>query len=630
MCGLCGIAFNVPVNELEQRLQRMSASVAHRGPDAFGEFYGDGIALAHRRLSILDLSESGAQPMCSADGHVVVVFNGEIFNCRELKAELVARGHVFRGSSDTEVIVSAYTEWGDAGLERLEGMFAIALWDARQGVLLLVRDRLGIKPLFYAISPHGIVFGSEIKAVFASGLLSRRIDFQALSEYLWFGNAYEDRTIYSQVRSLEPGCRLKWSERGFSVQSWWSIEQWTNQHNEIDRVRDNPIEAVRESIDAAVRRQLVADVPVGMFLSGGIDSSAIAASAVVTPDGRRLRSFSVGFGDLAAIDERPKAKRVADALGLAHESFEIGSFDVEDVVRKLVGSHDEPFADAANIPLFLMSKRLSGKVKVVLQGDGGDELFGGYRRYSLLLHSSMWRAIPSGLLTERVMRIHPILRRLGRIAGTLRLDDPALRMAMLLTTDTLRDSTLQYFEPVMAKRLLVEADPFAVYRRAAKRFAHHDPVTMMLLTDMTVQLPSQFLAKVDRATMANGIEARVPLLDEIVCRTALALPVVLKLRGFQTKVALRAALRSRIPDEIIDKPKMGFGVPYQAWLAGPLRGLAEDVLLCREFSELFGIDTGRVKRGMKELRRGNTSDGYKLWKLMHLALWARDKGLGAV
>lgn len=621
MCGLCGIAYCEPIDQIAHRLDAMSASIAHRGPDGQGTHIAEGIAVAHRRLSILELTQAGAQPMRSADGRAVIVFNGEIFNFRTIRAELLRRGHKFVGGSDTEVILAAYREWGQAGLERLEGMFAFALWDAQKSCLILMRDRLGIKPLFYSIIPTGIVFGSEIKAVLASGLVQRTVDRQAMSEFLWFGNAHEDRTIYSQVRCLQPGHRLIWLPDRCNLERWWGIEQWLDSPDTA-AVRADPIGAVRESVGAAVGRQMLADVPVGLFLSGGVDSTAIAVAAAGMPGGAGIRTFAAGFGAFGSTDERPKARRVAEVLGLPHEAFDISAFDIEAVVRKMVDAHDEPFADAANIPLYVMASRVSDHVKVVLQGDGGDEVFAGYRRYLLLRHIRAWRSAPSFALQAAGRAKYPFLRRLARLATTLKLDDPAMRMALLLTTDTLKDSALKFFSLDAARRLMTDADPFLAYRRAAERFASHDPVTTMLLTDMTVQLPSQFLPKVDRATMASGVEARVPLLDEIVCRTALSLPLKMKVRGLQKKVALRAMLRDQVPDGIIDAPKTGFSVPYEAWLAGPLRTMADEALLSRTFVEQFQLDAARVRTGLNELNRGDHANGYQIWKLAQFALWA--------
>jgi asparagine synthase (glutamine-hydrolysing) len=394
MCGICGI-FGPDSNDSHRdAVQRMARALAHRGPDGEGTFVGEGIALGHRRLSIIDLSPTGAQPMSL--GTTTVVYNGEAYNFQQLRQELAMVGALFRGRSDTEVVLHSYAAWGLEGLARLEGLFAFALWDAACRRLVLMRDRLGIKPLFFSWRNGRLVFGSEIKAVFVGGETDRSIDTQALAEYLWYGNAFEDRTIYGGVRALEPGHRLVIEDGNARIEPWWRIEDWLarapRQHSDA---RDAAF-AVRDAVDSAVARQLVSDVPVGIFLSGGVDSSSIAASAAMS-SGRRLASYSVGFDFERGINELPKARRVAQMLGLDHHELQVPGGMLEEVIEALVKSHDEPFADAANIPLYLLAQTLGGTIKVVLQGDGGDEMFAGYRRYSILSNARLWQLWPHAL-----------------------------------------------------------------------------------------------------------------------------------------------------------------------------------------------------------------------------------------
>jgi asparagine synthase (glutamine-hydrolysing) len=597
----------------------MTQTIAHRGPDGEGTFVGEGIALGHRRLSIIDLSSTGAQPMHL--GATTVVYNGESYNFRQLRTELELLGHAFLGHSDTEVLLHAYAAWGLGGLERLEGLFAFALWDATRRRLVLMRDRLGIKPLFYAWQGERLLFGSEIKAVLAGGVVDRDLDDQALMEFLWYGNAFEERTIFRSVRSLPPGHRLVIDDGRARLEPWWNIETW------LDRARPpasrgDTAMAVRDAVDAAVGRQLVSDVPVGLFLSGGVDSSSIAASAAVA-SGRRLTSYSVGFDYDAGINELPKARRVAQALGLDHHELQVRGDALEEVISALVQVHDEPFADAANIPLYLLTRELRGTIKVVLQGDGGDEMFAGYRRYSILGAAALWRLWPHG--------IEPLLHRsfggwgvrLARMGAAAANADPALRMALLLTVETLRDPPTAMLTDAARLRLQAAADPFAAYRRCASRFSNAAPVQQMLLTDIALQLPSQFLAKVDRATMANGIEVRVPLLDEGVASLAVGLPVATKVRGREKKIVLRDAMRGRLPADILDGPKTGFGVPYEEWLRGALHGFAGAAILDRSFIERFGLNRERLETALAEHRTRRRDRGFLLWKMLQLALWSR-------
>ena len=601
----------------------MTQSVAHRGPDGEGTFVGEGVALGHRRLSIIDLSSAGSQPM--SFGSATVAYNGEAYNFVQLRTELEGLGHSFNGHSDTEVLLHAYAAWGLAGLERLEGIFAFALWDSARRRLILMRDRLGIKPLFYAWCGERLMFGSEIKAVLAGGVADRALDDQALMEFLWYGNAFEERTIYRAVRSLPPGFRLVIDDGQARLESWWNVGSCLSRAQpQVDR-HDATV-AVREAVDTAVARQLVSDVPVGLFLSGGVDSSSIAASAAIA-GGRRLTSFSVAFDYDKGVNELPKARRVAQALGLDHHELQVRGDALEEVISALVQAHDEPFGDAANIPLYLLARELRGTIKVVLQGDGGDEMFAGYRRYSILRSAALWRLWPHALepvLHDAGGSRGARLARMGAAAGHA---DPALRMALLLTVETLRDPPTAMLTDRARQRLEAVTDPFAAYRRCAARFANVDPVQQMLLTDISLQLPSQFLTKVDRATMAHGIEARVPLLDEGVVSLAIGLPTTLKVRGRQKKVVLRDAMRGRLPADILDGPKTGFGVPYEEWLRGALHGFARAAILDKAFLERFGFDGTRLEGALAEHRSRRRDRGFLLWKLLQLALWSRQCSL---
>ena len=370
-------------------------------------------------------------------------------------------------------------------------------------------------------------------------------------------------------------------------------------------------------------RQLVSDVPVGLFLSGGVDSSSIAASAALA-SGRRLTSYSVGFDYDAGINELPKARRVAQTLGLDHHELQVRGEALEEVISALVQVHDEPFADAANIPLYLLARELQGTIKVVLQGDGGDEMFAGYRRYSILGAAALWRMWPRG--------IEPLLHgsfggwgvRLARMGAAAANTDPALRMALLLTVETVRDPPTAMLTDAARQRLEAAADPFAAYRRCASRFSNADPVQQMLLTDISLQLPSQFLTKVDRATMAHGIEVRVPLLDEGVASLAVGLPVAAKVRGREKKIVLRDAMRGRLPADILDGPKTGFGVPYEEWLRGALHGFAGAAILDSRFVERFGLNRARLETALAEHRARRRDRGFLLWKMLQLALWSRQ------
>lgn len=623
MCGIAGLLdTTVTVAEREEVVRRMTASVAHRGPDACGTFADASVALGHRRLSILDLSPTGAQPMSLGAGQPVISYNGEVYNFAELKQELAAAGRAFRGGSDTEVILHAYAHWGLEGLKRLEGIFAFGLWDPAQQRLVLMRDRFGVKPLFYRAGGGRLVFGSEIKALFAAGGAGNDIDEQSFSEYLWYGNAYGDRTIYRDVRSLLPGHWLVVEDGRQSIAPWWTIEEWTRD-GEFRGTEADAIAAVRDAVDAAVKRQLVADVPVSLFLSGGIDSSAIAASAMRVQD-RPLRSYTVHFDAGQGGDDLSRARAVAAHLGLEHHEFRVGGGDLQALLRELARSHDEPFADAANIPLCLLAREFRGQGKVVLQGDGGDEMFAGYRQYSFLDLARYARALPDPILSAADFGLGNYGARMARIARALKAPDPAMQMAMLLTMETLRDPPTDLLTDAARTNLAARTDPFLGYRECAARFAGAPALQKMLLTDLMLQLPSQFLPKVDRATMLAGVEARVPLLDEKVARLAVSLPMKWKVSGFKRKVILRKALKGRIPNHILEAPKSGFGVPYQRWLATSLQEFAKGLILEPRFVARFGFDAKELETALADLKETPTRRGFTMWKVFQLALWASE------
>jgi asparagine synthase (glutamine-hydrolysing) len=620
MCGICGLYGSESPGELAERVRQMMRTIAHRGPDGEGAFVGQGVALGHRRLSVLDLSEAGAQPMTV--GETTVVYNGESYNFHELRTDLERGGRRFRGHSDTEVLLHAYEAWGLEGLSRLEGIFAFALWDARRRRLVLMRDRLGIKPLFYAWNGGRLAFGSEIKAVLAALPLTRTVDDQALAEYLWYGNAFEDRTIFRDVRALEPGHRLIVDDAGARLEKWWCIEEWLGREPAATDPHEAAV-AVREALDEAVARQLVSDVPVGICLSGGVDSSSIGAS-VAAAGGPRLSSYSIGFDYEGGVNELPKAKRIAASLGFDHHELHVRGDALDSVLTHLVAAHDEPFADAANIPLFLLGQQLRGAIKVVLQGDGGDEMFAGYRRYAILRNLPWWRGCSSvaGNWLNRLPGNR--FARLARMAAAAGQRDPALRMALLLTQGTLRHPPTEMLRPDARQNLESATDPFMAFRRCAIRFEAFDSVQQMLLTDICLQLPSQFLTKVDRAMMASGIEARVPLLDERLAALAVALPSRLKVRGGQKKIVLRDAMRDRLPADILDGPKTGFGVPYENWLRTALYSFTRAAILDPKFIERFELDPARLDRALLEHKAKQREHGFLLWKLLQLSLWTKQ------
>ena len=621
MCGITGIYnknlllfFNKV--EISNRIKAMNKSLSHRGPDSSGLWIDDKIAFGHSRLSIIDPTDRGSQPMHLKESGLVLIFNGEIYNFKELRSALECLGGKnWIGNSDSEVILHSYQEWGVEGLKKLEGIFSIALWDSKLQRLILMRDRLGVKPLFYGESSYGLTFGSEIKAVLTAGGIDTSFN-DSISEYMWYGNAYGNRTFYRGVHSLEPGHWLINENGQQKIEPWWKLEDWFNVNSKVTE-KEEMTELLRLTIDQAVSRQLVSDVPLGIFLSGGVDSSSIAASAVHQTDDV-INSYAAGFDFSNGVDELSRASMVAEHLGLSHHELQVKGSDIEDVLVTLANAHDEPFADAANIPLYLMCKQLRGKLKVVLQGDGGDELFAGYRRYAALRNTNLWKLWPK-FLSVLMKKFGKNGTRIARIADSIGNADPAMCMAFLLTMEVPEDSPEKFFQVERQNELFSNTDPFLQYRLAARRFQKFDPVQKMLLTDLTVQLPSQFLTKVDRASMATGIEARVPLLDEKIVKLAVNIPSDWKVLGNEKKVILRDSQRTRLPAFILDGQKRGFGVPYERWLRYSINDFVKSHVLDKEFLDKFSLN-GKLIEG--ELNEKNClRSGFQFWKLFQLALF---------
>lgn len=623
MCGICGIV-DLRGPAIDARLvEKMTDTLRHRGPDDSGIAALGPAGLGQRRLAIIDLSPAGHQPMTSPDGRYTIIYNGELYNYQSIQARLLKERPKLklRGRSDTEVLLHAFIQWGEAVFPMCNGMYALAVWDRDQQVLTLARDRFGIKPMYFHRLPGGIVFGSEIKALLASGHISRSISWPALHEYMYFGNALGQRTMFEGIERLLPGHTLRLDKHGISTKSFWSPERLQEVGDDLDAATDH----VRERLDKAVQSHLISDVPVGVFLSGGIDSSAITAFASKHYKGN-LKTYSVHF-DFDPIDEQPKARLVAEKFGTTHQELFVRAGNMQEIIERLVHCHDEPFADAADIPLYLLCQQLAGSVKVILQGDGGDEIFAGYRRYNILAHERFWRVtsnlarfgrslIPNGPRRQRAMRFFE----------TMNIADPSLRLAMLMTVETLRAPPTRLLS-AEAKAHLERHDPFQRYRDIWRRFEGLDPVQRNLYIDSLILLPDTFLEKVDKSTMAHSIEVRVPFLDTNLTDYAMALPSKFKVRNRQKKFILRRALRGVVPDEILDGPKTGLGVPVAEWLRKPLADYARGVLLDSSNDGL--IDRTATQTALQEHIDGRANHWFVLYKLLLLSLWRRFYGITA-
>jgi asparagine synthase (glutamine-hydrolysing) len=614
MCGICGIVSSNGAPDLEA-VARMRARLAHRGPDDDGLFHRGPVALAARRLSIIDLAH-GHQPIANEDGSVVVVQNGEIYNYRELKRELEGSGHRFATDCDTEVLVHLYEEHGEGFVERLRGMFAVALWDAREERLLLARDRFGIKPLYYRFVNGDLSFASELKAMLEQPGFSRAIDPQGMSAYLAFNSIPAPLTIFAEVRKLQPGFLLTWRD-GAIEQTRYARPRPVP----ADRVRKEPADELaaelREVLRDSIRAHLVADVPVGVLLSGGVDSGGITALAAAE-SADPVRTFSIGFEE-SGYDELSRARLVAERFGTDHHELILRP-DAVDLLPKLVESFDEPFGDSSALPTYLVSELAAGEVKVALSGEGGDELFGGYYTYV------------ADLLAPRVGRLatlaSPLIGALPSSDARVGFDYKAKRFVGAASNP---DPLLRHlgwkeiFSTENRHALSGEGDsgwdPIDLYRERYAETADAEPLARMQDVDLGIYLVDDLLVKTDRLSMAHSLELRVPFLDPRVAEFALALPTPLKVRGFAKKRLLRRALAPLLPREIVRGRKQGFSIPLAAWLRGPLEPFAREVLAAANLERQGCLDPAAVTPLLDRHCSGREDLSRQLWGLMAFTLW---------
>ena len=506
--------------------------------------------------------------MQSADGRFVISYNGEVYNFRELAKE--HRIEALRSGSDTEVVLRLFAKLRTASLTKLNGMFAFAVYDTQARKLWLVRDRLGIKPLFYQLEADRLIFASEIKGIFALSSAIPKCDIRALHEWLYYGNPFGGRTLYEGVSQLLPGHYLEIDLASFKheLHPYWSLKDQAERATTATDDESGLLEQTRRLLEEAVRRQLVSDVPVGVFLSGGVDSSAIAAFAS-RHYGGRLATYSAGFDFARGGGELEKARRVAAHYGTDHHEIHISGAVVGDLVEKMVYHHDMPFSDAANIPLYLMASQISGHTKVVLQGDGGDELFGGYRRYSTLNYYRLLHALAVPL--QHLNRIAPRYTLRDRVQRYLRAfaaEDIAWTIALLLTPQDPADGCARRYLRPGVRSVLQKHDPFARHLECQRIFRDHDTGNQVSFVDLLTTLPDTYLEKVDRSTMAASLEVRVPFLDHDLVDFIVQLPGSRKMPGGRKKWLLKSALAGIVPGEILHGPKVGFDVPIEQWLPG--------------------------------------------------------------
>ena len=620
MCGIAGRFNYDPLRPVSRPvLEAMTDAVAHRGPDAAGYHVAPGIGLGHRRLSIIDLS-TGDQPLCNENGTVWTVFNGEIYNFAEVRAELQAHGHRFKTGSDTEIIVHGYEQWGERCVDWFRGMFAFAVWDSAARRLLLARDRLGVKPLYYAELPgRGIVFGSELKSLLEDPDVPRDWRPDAIDAYLTLLYIPAPSTIYKGIHKLEPGHALV-AERGtVRTKRYWDLE-FTGEGD--PRREEEYLEQLDALLSESVALRQIADVPLGAFLSGGIDSSAVAAYMVET-SARPPVTISVGF-DHARYDELSHARRVAEHLGCEFHPRTVTP-DIVSLLPKLAWHFDEPFADSSAVPTYYVSKAARELVTVALSGDGGDELWAGYTRHRVdqWEHGARKALGPAG----------PVAAMIGR---ALPLSVKGARALRHLGTDPAQAYALKHaygmFEPDAKTRLYSSdfaasvgaSDPFAPFRAAYSRCRSLDAVDRGLYTDVHTYMIDDILTKVDRMSMAVSLEAREPLLDHRLLEFAATVPSALKIKNGRGKYLLRKVLEKRIPREILERGKQGFEAPIGEWLRGPLAPMAEGLLSDGRLRDRGVFNDREVTRLWTEHRDGRADHRHRLWQLMMLELWFRQ------
>ena len=622
MCGIAGIVCAQADRRPDSSvLSRMLARLRHRGPDDEGAIVRGSAALGMRRLKIIDL-ETGRQPMTGEDEQTWVVFNGEIYNYRELTQQLRGAGHVFRTRSDTEVIVHGYEDRGIDVLRTLEGMFGLAIWDERARTLVLARDRVGIKPLYYAVLPDQLVFASEIKALLEHPGIDRALDIPSLSRYLAYEYIPAPHAIVRSIRKLPAGHWLAYTDGRVKVEPYWNLD-----FSRVEALDErHAVQRLRDTLDAAVRRHLISDVPLGVFLSGGVDSSTVAAFAAPHVSGR-LQTFSIGFTD-ASFDESVYARRVAQAIGSEHHEDIVAPSAVLDLVERLPDLTDEPLGDASILPTHLLSRFARRSVTVALSGDGGDELFAGYPTYQAHRVARLYQRVPHGI-RERIIR--PLVHRLPVSHDYLSLDFRLKRFVDAMVADDVERHArwMGAFTPTEQRELFtadtltrIDTAPWDSVKDIAVQVATADPLNRLLYLDFKGYLGEGVLTKVDRASMACSLEVRVPILDREVVELAATLPPSLKLHGLTTKYLLKRAMRDRLPADILKRRKQGFAVPLSRWFRRELAPLLADTFASATLRRqgLFRPDC--VERLLDEHQRGVRDHRKKLYTLLVFQLWA--------
>jgi len=638
MCGICG-KINIEGKEIRSDfIIRMNSALSHRGPDDEGLHIENpsvgtavpsiSVGLGHKRLSIIDLSRAGKQPMSNEDKTLWMVFNGEIYNYRNLQEELKKKGHRFLSQTDCEVIIHLYEEEGVGCLKKLIGMYAFALWDSKLKTLFLCRDRLGIKPLFYHWDGQSLTFASEIKSILSDPRVSRNIDWNALNLYLTFNYIPAPFSIFAKIRKLGPGCCLLASKDGLEIRQYWDIKE----DFEGDENKEKSIELRKKNLfnllEDAVRSELVADVPLGAFLSGGIDSSIIVGLASRVSHSP-LKTYTIGFKDMPLFDETKYAREVAKFNSAHHLEIPLTSHDILNAIPEVLSSFDEPFADSSAIPTYIVSREAKKFVKVALSGDGGDELFAGYRvysgeywysRYRLLPRAIRKKAIEPLLLSMPDSRDKYVLEHLRRmkkfVAGARdRFEDRFFAWNEIFSRE-LREGILKKED---GEKINFDLPKEMVFEKLS--FPRNDNINRMLYFDLKCSLPGDMLTKVDLMSMKNSLEVRVPFLDHRVVEFVSQMPGDLKLRGRKRKYILLETFKDILPSSLLKRPKRGFEIPISKWLKSDLRFLVDEHLSRKKIESQGIFDFVQVEKLINNLMSNRSDTSWHLWNLIAFQAW---------
>lgn len=623
MCGIAGIYhYGKGGGVSEELLRKMCEPMAYRGPDDAGVFSDGPVGLGHLRLSILDLSELGHQPMGSADGTIWVTYNGEIYNFQSLREDLIQKGYAFNSECDTEVLIYLYHAYGADCVDYLRGMFAFAIWDAPRRRLFMARDRIGKKPLFYYNDGHRLVFGSEIKAILADSTVPRSVNYEALSDFFQYLYVPDPKTIFHNIHKLPPGHCLMCTEEGIRTWSYWDPSFLPGPVRDLEEAAEGLLGILSES----VRLRMISDVPLGAFLSGGIDSSGVVALMAEQRD-QPVTTCSIGF-DSERFDEIPFARMVAERFQTDHHEFTVKE-RAEPILSDLAYWFDEPFADSSAVPTFFVSKLARQRVTVALAGDGGDENFAGYEKYGIDdIENRLRRRVPSVLRKSLMAPLSAILSRFdsrvlrkgATLAAALGCDSD---YGFYLTNTYLGDDLWRRLATPDTLRRVGDYHPFSVTRDAYNAAQAEDHFSRILYTDLKTYLPGDILVKVDRMSMANSLEVRAPILDHNVIEYAARLPASLKFRDGEKKRVLKSAFRKILPDEVMDRKKMGFSVPLDDWLRGELRDFTESHLFSNGSGVRQLFHVAELRDLWKQHQTGKRELGTILWSFLMFELWYR-------